>query len=377
MTADIGARVAVNRWRSPAARAGRTPGSMVLFCLSLCLALASCGRHAGPARPTVVLYSSVDDPILRQVLAVFETETGVKVDVVGDTEATKTFGLVQRVLAERASPRADVWWSSEPFGTMRLDEEGALAPYSSPAAEKTFERGWPVRYRAGDQTWYGFAARSRVIAYNTKRVQADAAPRTLRELAEPLWKGRVGMARPQFGTTRGHMAALVTVWGADATKDWLATMKANGLHLYDGNAAVARAIAQGEIDAGLCDTDDVWDAQRNTWPVGFSFEPLEAGVADRAVRWLSAGALMLPNTVALLKGAPHPIQAAALIDFLLSERVEKLLAQSDSHNIPIRPALLNLVAGRAPPEMLESDSQTIAAHLPEAARICDEALGMR
>ena len=80
------------------------------------MSIVACDRSA-PA-PTVTLYSSIDGTILREVVAAYEAETGVTVNVLGDTEATKTTGLVERVLAERDRPRADAWWSSEPFGTL-------------------------------------------------------------------------------------------------------------------------------------------------------------------------------------------------------------------------------------------------------------------
>jgi ABC-type Fe3+ transport system substrate-binding protein len=49
-----------------------------------------------------------------------------------------------------------------------------------------------------------------------------------------------------------------------------------------------------------------------------------------------AGTLLTPNSVARVKGGPNPVQAKVLIDFLLSEEVERALSESDSHNVPLR-----------------------------------------
>jgi iron(III) transport system substrate-binding protein len=325
----------------PARARDRSPGRVALgarrLCLStlfwlgaLCIAaagLSSCGRDSGRQ---VVLYTSCDDYLLRDIIPLFEKESGIKVLVVGDTEATKTTGLVQRLIDEKDHPRADVWWSNEPFGTIRLVREGVLAPYSS-AAEKEFEGGWPRAYRGRDSAWYGFALRGRAVVFNATKLTPAQAPRTLEELADPKWKGRIGMARPQFGTTRGQMGGMLALLG-DRYRSWLSGLRANGVRLYDGNSSVVRAAAQGEIDVGLTDTDDIWAGRKQGWPVGMAIVAAREGKDDPYLP-------PMPNTVGRIKGAPHNAEAALLIDFLLSERIEKVLAESDSRTAPVHPAL--------------------------------------
>jgi iron(III) transport system substrate-binding protein len=355
---------------------------LVAAVVALVCGLGSCGPKASP-QSEVVLYSSVDDPILREVAAAFTVRTGIKVLLVGDTEATKTTGLVERVIAERNSPRADVWWSNEPFGTIRLAREGLLAPYRSQAESRPQLKvdGWPAALAGavdadGRREWYGFACRSRVIAYDTRDVAADQAPRTLRELASAQWKGRIGMARPQFGTTRGQMAMLAAECGPSALRAWLESLVANGLRLYDGNSAVVRAIAQGEIDIGLTDTDDVWSGQREGWPVAAAFEVADEG--DREVGGLcSRGAMLVPCTVGLVRGAPHPVEAGVLIDFLLGPEVERLLGASDAHHLPLRGELPPEFAAFAIPGGWMPDLGATADRIAEAMDLCAEVLGTR
>ncbi len=326
---------------------------------SLVLA-ASCGRPGANEAGSVVLYSSVDDALLREVAGQFERDTGVRVLVVTDTEATKTTGLVQRLIDERGRPKADVWWSSEALGTVRLNREGALEA-AAPASVMEFPGGWPADLTGADGLWHGFAWRARAIAFSTKRVPRGEAPVAISDLLAEKWKGRVGMARPQFGTTRSHMAAFAADKGEDALRGWLAGMRANGLRLYDGNASVVRAIASGEIDVGLTDSDDVWAAKRNGWEIEGVFE-------------VELGALLIPNTAALVRGGPNPGAALRLLDFLLSERVERLIAGSDSRNIPIRPGLALEFEGNAVPKGWRVDWDLVADAAPGAMKVCDEAL---
>lgn len=330
---------------------------------------------------SVTLYTSADDDVIRTVVDAFKKDTGLDVLVVTDTEATKTFGLVQRLIDERTNPRADVWWSSEPLGTIRLARERIIEPYN---LSLTVAEGRPPEAVYGGGTWYALAQRARVIAYSTKRVAADQIPRTLRDLTDLKWKGRVGMARPQFGTTKAQIAALVAFAGPERTKAWLEGLKANDVRLYDGNSSVVRAIAHGEIDIGLTDTDDVWSAQRNNWDVALVYETPDTAPASGAVSAPAAlgdkslpsfGPLLLPNTVAKVRNAPTPKNAARLIEFLLSPRVEQMLAESGSHNIPVRTDLSKKCPDYAVPNPWTPDLEQVGAAANDAMTLCAQTLG--
>ncbi|MEM9167913.1 MAG: extracellular solute-binding protein [Planctomycetota bacterium] len=360
--------------------------------------LVGCGDSAEPSRPAsdqasdgparqVVVYTSADDYLARAVFDAFELRSGIEVIDVGDTEATKTVGLYQRLLDEHTEnrPAADVWWSSEPFYTVRLAEAGVLEPWTAREAESEFGGAWPTMSRAADSTWYGFGRRARVIAYDTRKIEDADVPRTLRDLAEPAWEGRVGMARPLFGTTVGHMATLVHLWGPGPTHSWLSAMEANGLRLYDSNSAVVRAIADGEIELGLTDTDDVWVAQERGWPIGAVYESDETGSAagatpETVAPLMGFGALSIPNTVARVAGGPNAPEAGAFIEFLLSPEGERLLMGSDSRNVPVRLDLAGELAASHPgtvnPSPAEPELEAVAASIEEARRVAREVLGL-
>lgn len=302
--------------------------SVTAAALTSTLSLTACSPSNAPTDASIVLYTSADDVFAHAVVKAFEAETGLRVELVGDTEATKTTGLVTRLQAEKDNPRADVWWSSEPMGTMLLAESGVLEPG---AMRDAVPADWPKELLAADGSWVGFGERGRVFVYSADRV--NTPPTTLAELTTAPWTGKVGMARPQFGTTRGHMALLHARWGEQAFEAWLTAMQANGMRLYDGNARVVRAVYEGEIDIALTDTDDVWVAIANNWPVNLAWE----APTDHP-QWPSLGTTTIPNTVAVVRGSPNPEGARRLAAFLASEQVERLLAASDSRNIPVHPA---------------------------------------
>lgn len=331
---------------------------LVVAVCALSAALGSCGREG--SKREVVLYTSCDDYLLKDVLQPFERATGIAVKVVGDTEATKTTGLVQRLLDEKG--KADVWWSNEPFGSIRLDEAGVLERYRS-AVEKDFGGQWPAEFRSKAGTWYGFGLRARAIVYNTKKVTAAEAPNKLEQLAEPAWKGRVGMARAAFGTTRGHMGAVLLAMGPEKYRACLEGLKANGVRLFDGNSSVVRAVANGEVEVGLTDTDDVYAGERQGWPVAMHVEDSAPGV------------LVIANTVGKVAGGPNPSRADALIDFLISDAVERVLARSEAKFTPMRPGAAKDFPGQPVPRVEGLDYLAIQGKVPEALRVWDEVFG--
>jgi len=298
-------------------------GGGLLNILLVLAALAPLSCAPGDDRPVVVLYVSTDEYIARKVVAAFEQDAHVRVDLVGDTEAKKTTGLVERLRAERDNPQADVFWSSEIFQTIALAEDGVLAPHAS--AETA---GWPARHRDPDGLWYAFAARARVIAYAPDRVAEEDIPRTWTDLTRDYLAGRIVMADPRFGTTGGHLGAMKAHWDRRAMPGFY------GVRLLpSGNAGVVRAILDGEADIGLTDTDDVWAARQAGGNLALVYAPHSHEPEP------GNGTLLIPNTVALVRGGPNPEAAARLVDFLLSETVERMLAESVSHNIPLRPSL--------------------------------------
>lgn len=351
----------------------RPPMSFARVCV-LCvipLLVCSCGEPGGQVeRDEVVLYSSVDGYVLQQFVSVFESNHDIDLRVVGDTEATKTTGLVERLMAEKGDPVAHVWWSSEPFGSIRLAEEAVLQPYEPPLSEKNFPDGWPDELKGEEGRWYSFGQRARVIAYHRDQLDEREVPRTLADLARSEWRGRVGIAKPQFGTTRGHMGALYNAWGGLRLERWLEAMKANGLRIYDGNAAVVAAIRNGEIDLGLTDTDDVWHAQRNGWPIEFVYEAED----DRASP-PSMGALLLPNTVGLVSESDPPEAARELLSFILSRETELLLATSDSRNFPVFPAAKEATPNLGPEAAWEPDLDAVAESIGPALDVVERVLG--
>jgi iron(III) transport system substrate-binding protein len=292
-----------------------------LCTLALTCVLVSCDRTSPPSVSEVVIYTSLDRPHSQPVLDRFEKETGIRVKALYDTEASKTVGLVNRLIGEASHPQADVFWSSEVIRTLVLKDKGVLTTYRSPAADQI-----PPEFRDPEGYWTGFAARARVFLVNTELTQE--APASLQDLTKPKWRGKFAMANPLFGTTGTEVANTWVNWGPERTRRYLAALRENGAVITSGNATACEMVANGRISVCMTDTDDAFTAIEQGHPVRMIFP--DQGEDE-------GGALLIPNTVSLIKNSPHSENGKKLIDFLLSAEVEEMLAQSVAGQIPVRP----------------------------------------
>ena len=309
--------------------------------LSICLVAACAPRDAEKSNPTaetVVIYCSVDTAFAEPILADFEKRTRIRVHRQFDTEAGKTTGLVNKLLAERANPRADVWWSSEIYGTLQLAAADILTPYRPATADDI-----PGIYRDKNNFWTAFGLRGRVIAYDPRRVKPDEIPRRWADLTDPKYKGRITMADPRFGTTRGHMATFYVLWGKDALTRFYEDLRKNDYRRADGNAHAVLLLSRGVVDFACTDTDDVIVAQERGDSVAMCYPDLDSPNGEVAVH----GTLWIPCSVAMVKGARHEAAAKKLIDYIASADLERRLAASDSRNVPVRESLISeLLVGK-------------------------------
>ena len=303
------------------------------------LLLLGCPNQKPPLEREVVAYVALDRLYAQPILDAFTEDTGIEVLAKWDTEATKTTGLVEAIRAESNRPRCDVFWNNEVSQTIALAREGLLAPYDSPLAADL-----PDHARDPEHRWTGFAARARVLIVNTDRVPEDRRPTGYRDLLDPEWAGQCGIAKPLFGTTATHVAAWWASMGPEATQEHLAALKANGVVICASNADVKDRVAQGELAFGWTDTDDANLAILDGAPVAIVF-PDQADDAP--------GTLLIPNTVAILRDAPHPRPAHVLIDYLLRPEVEAALARARSAQVPLR-------AGLARPDWIPETLRTLS-----------------
>jgi iron(III) transport system substrate-binding protein len=249
----------------------------------------------------VVIYCAQDQVYAEPIFRDFERATGIRVLAVYDSEAVKTVGLANRLLAERKHPQCDLFWGNEEMRTRQL------------AAQSVFRE---------TNGWSAFGYRTRRIVINTNLLSLAAAPRSLTDLTNAAWRGKIALAYPQFGTTATHFHALRQAWGSAAWEKWCRSLAANNPLLVDGNSAVVKAVGNGRAWLGLTDSDDVAAGQEAQWPV--------------ASLPITHETLLIPNTAAVVRAAPHPEAAQRLLDHLqTSEVLAQLVAARALENTSV------------------------------------------
>jgi iron(III) transport system substrate-binding protein len=273
----------------------------------------------------IVVYTALDQEFSEPIYKDFEQASGVNVLAKFDIESTKTVGLTAALIAEANQPRCDVFWNNEILNTIRLENQGLLEVYVSPAAYP-----FPRFTKSGIGSWQGFAARARILLVNTDLVSPENRPKSIFDLANAKWKGKTAIAKPLAGTTATHVACLFATLGDERANSLLTSMVENDIQILGGNKQVALAVSSGQVAFGLTDTDDAMVEVEKGAPVVIIYP-------DREEKQL--GTLFIPNTVAIIKGCPHPKQAKKLVDYLLSPAVEEKLANGGSAQIPLNPAV--------------------------------------
>jgi len=270
--------------------------SFIWFGALLCLFFVILVTFHNPnSSKRLVAYVAQDQVYAEPIFREFEKETGIKVRPVFDSEAVKTVGLANRLLAEKDHPQCDLFWGNEEMRTRQLAAKGVFRETNG---------------------WAAFGYRSRRLVINTNRLSVASAPRSLLDLTNETWRGKVALAFPQFGTTGAHFCALRQLWGEPVWESWCRALAANKPFLVDGNSVVVKLVAQGEAWVGMTDSDDIADGQREGLPVA----PLP----------MSKETLLIPNTVAIGRGAPHPVAAQQLFDFLQRPEIVKRLAAANA-----------------------------------------------
>ena len=253
------------------------------------LVLTGCGRSQSPV---VVIYTSQDEVFAEPILAEFEKETGIQARAVYDSEAVKTVGLVNRLLTERDHPQCDVFWNNEEFRTRQL------------AAHDVFRQtnGW---------THLGY--RTRRIVINTNLLTAATAPRTFSDATNAMWRGKVALAYPLFGTTATHFHALRQHWGRRHGKTGAARWRPTNRFWSMEIRSWSKWCRSGEAWWGFTDSDDIAGAQREGFPV--------------AALPTTDETLFVPNTVGVIRNCPHPEAAERLYEFISDPKVSAKLVE--------------------------------------------------
>jgi iron(III) transport system substrate-binding protein len=217
-------------------------GFAALTAIAAVSTLSGCAKESTPTsgENSITIYSGRSEDLISPLLEQFTAETGIGVEVRYSDSAT----LAAQILEEGQNVQADVFYSQDAGALGALSEAGALQQLNPDILELV-----DTKYRATDNTWVGVSGRSRAISYDPNTVSESELPKSVFDLANPKWKGKVGIA-PTNASFQSAVTAMRVLKGEAATSTWLAAMKTNAV-LYEKNSQILEAVENGEIELGL------------------------------------------------------------------------------------------------------------------------------
>jgi len=271
-------------------------------------ATLAAGADAAAQGRALVVYCSHDPDACELAAKTFERETGIA------TAMTRkpTGEVYAQLRAERANPRADVWYGGtiDPF--LQGASEGMFEPYRSPKLDGL--KPWARAQTAS--SGYAVAAIYRIVLAFGGNAAVLARkglpmPRCWSDLVAPAYRGEIELASPvTSGTGYTILATLVALHGEDGAFDYLARLAPNVVRYTQSGTAQGPSVARGEVALG----------------VSFAHEFVTQQLAgfDVAITVPCEGTGAALGGMAIVAGAPHPDEARAFYDWALGREAQEL-----------------------------------------------------
>jgi iron(III) transport system substrate-binding protein len=305
--------------RASTAREGRRPrtgrGALAaaVAAVAASAALAACGSasaNSGAAGTTLILYSGQHVQTSENLVAAFEKQTGIRVQIRSDDEDA----LADQIATEGSRSPADLFYTENTPPLMSLEGKGLLSPVDAATLSHT-----PSRYNSPGGDWVGVSARTSVIVYNPSLIKASQLPTRISQFADPKYKGKLALA-PQETDFQPIVIAYDQAYGKAATLKWLAAVKANAAgHLYPDNETVASEVNQGGVAFGIVN-QYYWYRMRAE--IGDS--RVKAQITHLAPH--NPGYVVDVSGAAIMKSSKHQAADQKFLAFLVSKQGQDIIA---------------------------------------------------
>lgn len=263
------------------------------------------------------VYSIIHDEETAALCELFTKKTGIKVSYLRAT----TGELVNRVIAEKNDPKADVLLGGGSSYHIQASKAGALEAYVPAVADSL-----PSYAKSPDGTWTGFCVLSLGIGVNAKRFAEKFPgaeyPRTWDELANPLFKDEIVMTNPSSSSTaylfvQNQLQRL----GWDSGWDYLKRLSQLVGQFPDSGSAPPKLVGTGEYALGVAYLHALVKYRSQGFDIVAISPPQTAGDVD---------------CVSILKNTKHLDNAKLFVDFILGIEAQELMTSID-FTVPVNP----------------------------------------
>lgn len=222
--------------------------------------------------------------------------------------------------------------------TQQLINGGFLQPYLSPESA-----AYPQGFKDTKGYWVDYFDAYNILAYNTKLVAKDQAPKSWEDLLDPRWKSKIAMDEEMYS----WYAAMTVAWGKERAQRYMKALAKQDIQLRHGQSLIAQLLAAGEFHMGVALAHRIEKMKEQGAPVEWvtTFDPITASL----------------HPIAVAAKALHPNAAKLFIDFVLSKEGQQLVLAIG--RTPSRPGIdtkmqaKNLKLFPIPPELGEQYNQ--------------------
>ena len=208
--------------------------------ISAVLTLGACASEtpSGSSGESITIYSGRSEVLIAELLDTFTAETGIAIEVrYGDSAE-----LAAQILEEGDNVRADVYFGQDAGALGALAKNGVTKSLPAEITDLVQDA-----YKSANNQWVGVSGRARVLVYDPAKVAE--LPTSYKDLMDPSWKGRIGIA-PTNASFQAFITAIRVLESDEAANKFLEAMKENAV-LFEKNSIILQAVEDGVIDAGL------------------------------------------------------------------------------------------------------------------------------
>ena len=283
---------------------------------------AACGAGSGGDAPAngLILYSGQHEQTTQALVSAFEKQTGIQVMVRNGDEDQ----LAEQIMQEGSRSPGDVFYTENSPALMKLAGQHLLAP-----VDKATLAAVPSADSSPAGNWVGVTARISALVYNTNALKPSQLPTSVMDLANPKWAGKLGIA-PGETDFQPIITTIADTHGSAAALAWLKGVKANaGSHVYPDNETLTSEVNSGQVEIGLIN-HYYWYRLR---------AGLGASAMHSALHFFAAGDpgyVLDVSGAGILASSAHQASAQKFLAFLVSAAGQRIIAQSDSFEYPLR-----------------------------------------
>jgi iron(III) transport system substrate-binding protein len=332
------------RWKRAEGGAGRRGGVALGLALVVgAVVLAGCSSGSTPSSDALTVYSGQHVQTTQALISAFERQTGISVNLRSDDEDV----LADQIVTEGSRSPADVYFTENSPPLQFLASKGLLASVAPSTLANT-----PARFNSPDGKWVGVTARVSVMGYNTSLLSPSELPKSVMELADPQWKGKIGIAGSETDF-QPIVTSIARAHGEAAALQWLEAVKANaGSHSYPDNETLISEVNRGQVALGVIN-QYYW--YREKAQVG------EAGLHSAIATFAAGdpGYVIDVSGAGILKSSSHQAEAQRFLAFLTSKKGQEIIGHSESYEYPIASGVTT-AQPETPFDQLQPNSITIA-----------------